>query len=96
MEEKLDDMYHVEILDSKSEKVMVEAQLRTLEEVLGCLHGLDEADKNGESIEACLMGLRDGMCSVRFRQRTSRRVLRIRPTEAFKKLFWEGFHKSEE
>lgn len=94
-ETELDDKYHVTLLDSKTNKTITELQFQTLEEVLGCLHGIEEPENRG-SLLLCLMKLRDGVSEVFIHReafQTGEQILRIRPPKRFPKLFWEGFRK---
>lgn len=94
LEAKLDKNYHVALLDPKTRKTLgKEEKFETLEEVLGFLHRFEETG-NRERMFTCLMGLRDGENEVvihRKQFQAGNQILRIRPSERFHKLFWEGF-----
>lgn len=93
LNDKLDGNYHVAILDPKTRKILGgEEQFQTLEEVLGFLHKFEE-EKIRERMFTCLMGLRDGVSEVTIKRKAlhaGNQILKIRPPERFKKLFWEG------
>ena len=94
LEDKLDENYHISILDPKTdEPIGDEERFQTLEEVLGFLHKLEEP-KNRERMLTCLMGLRDGKCEVvihRKQFQVGNQILRIKPSKGFHELFWKGF-----
>jgi hypothetical protein len=93
LNDELDDEYHVSILDVKTRKIIgKENKFRTLEEVLGFLHKLEE-EKIREEMFTCLMGLRDGVSEVTINRKffhAGNQILQVKPPERFQKLFWEG------
>ena len=94
MEDKLDENYHVAILDPETrEPIGDEERFQTLEEVLGFLHKFEEPE-NRERMFTCLMGLRDGKSEVvihREQFQVGNQILRIKPSKGFHGLFWKGF-----